>query len=93
MCYKEKLATSIVREKKYSQVLEVSAGELLVSGDLDLAIANLLDLDGVTEIANTAVHLDLVLEELLEGADVEDLVAGGLRSVDDELHSLSAPPY
>lgn len=82
-----------MREEKYSQVLEVSAGELLVSGDLDLAIANLLDLDGVTEIANTAVHLDLVLEELLEGADVEDLVAGGLRSVDDELHSLSAPPY
>jgi hypothetical protein len=93
LCYKEKLASSIVREEKYTQVLEVSAGELLVSGDLDLAIANLLDLDGVTEIANTAVHLDLVLEELLEGADVEDLVAGGLRSVDDELHSLSAPPY
>lgn len=60
-----------------------------MGGDLDLAIADLLDLDGVTEIANTAVDLDLVLEELLEGADVEDLVAGGLRSVDDELRESS----
>lgn len=56
-----------------------------MGGDLDLSIADLLDLDDITEVANTAVDLDLVLEELLEGADVEDLVAGGLRSVDDEL--------
>jgi hypothetical protein len=60
-----------------------------VGSDLDLAIPNLLDLDSVTEVANTAVDLDLVLEELLEGADVEDLVAGGLRSVDDELRESS----
>jgi hypothetical protein len=62
-----------------------------VGSNLDLAIADLLDLDGITEVANTAVHLDLVLEELFEGADVEDLVAGGLRSVNDELHAPSAP--
>ena len=48
--------------------------------DLDLSVTNLGDLNGLTEVANTAVNLDLVLEELLE-----DLVAGGLRSVDDEL--------
>ena len=53
--------------------------------NLNLSLANLRDLDGITEVSNTAVDLDLVLEELLEGGDVEDLVAGGLRSVDDEL--------
>lgn len=60
-------------------------------GDLDLSIADLLDLDDVAEVANTAIDLDLVLQELLERADVEDLVAGGLRGVDDELRGLSAP--
>ena len=33
-----------------------------------------------------ALDLDAVVEELLEGGDIGDLVAGGLRSVDDELH-------
>ena len=58
-----------------------------MGSDLDLAITDLLDLDNIAEVANAAVNLDLVLEELLEGADVEDLVAGGLRSVNDELHA------
>lgn len=53
--------------------------------NFDLAITLLRDLHDVTEVSNTAVNLDLVLEELLEGGDVEDLVAGGLRGVDDEL--------
>jgi hypothetical protein len=56
-----------------------------VGSDLDLAIADLLDGDGIAKVANTAVDLDLVLEELLEGRGVEDLVAGGLRGIDDEL--------
>jgi hypothetical protein len=60
-----------------------------VGGDLDLAVANLLDGDGISEVADTAVDLDLVLEELLEGSGVEDLVAGGLRSVDDVLQTES----
>jgi hypothetical protein len=61
-----------------------------VGSDLDLAIASLLDLHNITEVSDTAVDLDLVLEELLESGDIEDLVAGGLRSVDDELTSVSA---
>jgi len=56
-----------------------------VGSDLDLAIAGLLDFHNITEVSDTAVDLDLVLEELLESGDIEDLVAGGLRSVDDEL--------
>jgi hypothetical protein len=72
------------------QVLEVSARELGVCDDLDLALALLGDLNDITEVADTAVNLDLVLEELLEGGDVENLVAGWLRSVDDELVFKSA---
>lgn len=53
--------------------------------DLDLAIADLGDLDDIAEVADAAVDLDLVLQKLLEGGDVEDLVGGGLRGVDDEL--------
>lgn len=53
--------------------------------DLDLALTLLGDLDLVAEVADATLNLDLVLEELLEGSDVENLVGGGLRSVDDEL--------
>jgi hypothetical protein len=70
---------------EYSQVLEVSSGELLVGDDLDLALTLLGDLDNVAEVSGAAVNLDLVLEELLEGRDVEDLVRRRLGGVDDEL--------
>lgn len=56
-----------------------------MGNDLNLAIANLGDDDVVTEVADTALDLDAVVEELLEGRDIEDLVACGLRSVDDVL--------
>ena len=76
------------------QVLEIAAGELLVRNDLDLAVALLGDLDGLAEIASAALNLDAVVQELLEGLDVEDLVVHGLRAVDDELVlvSESVPP-
>lgn len=67
------------------QVLQVAAGELLVGDDLDLALTLLGDLDAVAEVAGAALNLDAVVEELLEGLDVEDLVVDGLRAVDDEL--------
>jgi len=56
-----------------------------VGNNLNLSLALLGDLNDIAEVANAAINLDLVLEELLEGGDVEDLVACGLRSVDDEL--------
>lgn len=58
-----------------------------MGNDLDLAIANLGDDDVVTEVADAALDLDAVVEELLEGGHIEDLVARGLRSVDDVLWS------
>jgi len=69
------------------QVLEVTTREWDVSDDLDLAIADALDLDLVTEVTDTVLDLDLVLEELLEGGDVEDLIGSWLGSVDDVLLS------
>lgn len=69
------------------QVLEVAARQLVVGNDLDLAITLLLDDDVVAQVVGAALDLDAVLEELLEGGDVEDLVVGGLRSVDDELRT------
>lgn len=67
------------------QVLQVAARELLVRNDLDLAIALLADLDGITKVTGAALNLDAVVQELLESLDVEDLVVDGLRAVDDEL--------
>jgi len=75
----------LLLEELLRQVLEVSSRKLSVCNNLDLAVTLLRDLNGITEVANTAVDLDFVLKELLEGGDIEDLVAGGLRSVDDEL--------
>lgn len=57
---------------------------------LTAAAAALLlgDLDRVAEVADAVVDLDLVVQKLLEGGDVEDLVGCGLRGVDDELFFL-----
>lgn len=73
------------KKLKNLQVLEVTAGKLIVGNDLNLAIANLGDLDGLAEVANTALDLDPLVQELLKSGNVEDLVRGGLGSVDDEL--------
>lgn len=59
-----------------------------MGNDLDLALALLLDDDIVAEVVGAALNLDAVLEELLEGGDIENLVGSGLRSVDDELLGL-----
>lgn len=70
---------------KNIQVLQVATRERNVSDDLNLAITGLGNDNAVTEVANAALNLDTVVEELLEGGDIEDLVAGGLRSIDDVL--------
>lgn len=60
-----------------------------MGNDLNLALALLLNNDVVAEVVGAALNLDGVLEELLKGRDVEDLVSGGLLGVDDELPLLS----
>lgn len=56
-----------------------------MGNDLDLAVALLGDLDSVAEVADTPIDLDPLVQEFLEGRDIEDLVAGRLGCVDDEL--------
>lgn len=80
----------VSRGEQVVQVLEVAARQLVVGNDLDLAVTLLLDDNVVAQVVGAALDLDAVLEELLEGGDVEDLVVGGLGSVDDELPDLLA---
>ena len=39
----------------------------------------------IAEVANAVIDFDLVVQEFLEGGDVEDFVRGGLGGVDYEL--------
>lgn len=68
-----------------AQVLEVTTREIVVGNDLNLALTLLLNNNVVAKVVGSALNLDAVLEELLEGGDVEDLVAGRLRSINDVL--------
>lgn len=72
------------------QVLDVSARELGMGDDLNLAtvslaFVNLLDFNQVAEVASAALVLHVVLEELDVGIGVEDVVASGLLGIDEEL--------
>lgn len=58
-----------------------------MSNDLDLPIAGLGDLYGIAQVSDTALDLDAVVEELLEGGEVEDLIGDRLGGVDHELLS------
>jgi hypothetical protein len=53
--------------------------------DLYLSITLLGDLNGVTEVSGAAIDLDAIVEEFLEGGEIEDFVIDGLRGIDDEL--------
>ena len=74
----------------HSQVLQVSPGELSMGNDLNLPFTLLANLDGVAQVSYSVVDLDLVVEELLEGGNVENLVGGRLGGVDDELEERAA---
>ena len=63
-----------------------------MSNNDNLAITLSRDLDGITEVTDTVVDLDTLVQKLLEGTDVENLVGGWLRSVDDELRTTSTSP-
>lgn len=73
------------RQEVNLQVLQVASGERNVGNDNNLSIALLGDLDGLAEVTDTAVDLDLVMKELLESGNVEDLVRCGLGRIDDKL--------
>jgi hypothetical protein len=70
------------------QVLQIPTRERDVSDNLNLSIARLGDLNIVAEVTDAALDLDAVVQELLESGDIEDLVAGRLGGVDNELFIL-----
>lgn len=78
----------LLLEELLGQVLEVATGKLLVGDDLNAAVVQVGDADSVAEVTGAAIDLDARLQEGGEGRWVEDLVVGGLGSVDDvlELH-------
>ena len=53
--------------------------------DFNLPFTLLANLNRVAQIAYAIIDFDLVVQELLKGRNVEDLVRGGLGGVDDEL--------
>ena len=61
-----------------------------MGNDLNLPFTLLADLDRVAQVSNAVVYLDLVVEKLLEGGNVENLVGGRLGGVDDELQKSAA---
>ena len=67
------------------QVLQVPPRELGMRNDFNLPIALLANLHGVPKIPGTVVNLDLVMEEFLKGGNIENLIGGGLGSIDYEL--------
>ena len=81
----EPVTELLLLQELLGEVLEVAAGEVLVSDNLDLAVLEVVDDNVVTEVAGKTVNLDAGLEEGGKGRRVEDLVVGGLLSVDDEL--------
>jgi len=56
-----------------------------VCNNLNLAARLLADDNVIAEVSSSAVNLDSVVQELLKGGKVEDLVIDGLGAVQDEL--------
>ena len=71
-------------------MIDLPLGEGTVGGDGDLALLP-SDGDGVTEGTSLSADLDPLLEELLEGGDVHDLVVHRLCTVDRERRPLFLP--
>jgi len=78
----------VLLQELLGQVLKVAPRKWDMRNNNDLPLTLLGDLDRVTKVTNTVVDLDPVVQELLERGYVEDLVGGGLRSIDGERLSL-----
>lgn len=77
----------VLLEELFGQVLEVALGEDgRVSGDENLLAAGVAgNLDGRSELASLAVHLEPVVEKVLKGGRVKDGIADGAAAVNDKL--------
>lgn len=64
-----------------------------MADNLDLSISNLRDRNLVAQVTGSALNLDLLVQEFLEGGQIEDLVAYGLRAVDGVLSDMSVSTF
>jgi len=80
----EPVTKLMLLEEALGKVLEVSLGEMNGSVDGDLVVGT-DNLDLVFKVVGTAVDLDVVMEVLLIGGNIKDLVRGRTRAVDDKL--------
>jgi hypothetical protein len=53
--------------------------------NLNLSLSLLCDGYNIAQVVGASVDLNTIVQKLLEGCEVEDLVVDGLLSVDDEL--------
>ena len=60
-----------------------------MSGNLNLALPRLRDIDIVAEVASAIFDLDAIVQELLECGQVKDLVGNRLAAVDHVLRTPS----
>jgi len=72
------VAELLLLEILLCQVLQIPARKLLVCHNLYLAIARLVDINQIAEIACPAIDLDPVVQELFKGRNIKDLVGSGL---------------
>lgn len=56
------------------QIFQISSRKGNVRNDFNFAIASLGDTDLIAEVARASFDFDLVVEEFLEGRQVEDLI-------------------
>lgn len=77
----------LLLEVALREVLQLALGEteVLGAGDGDLGAVAGDDDVGLGEVAGLALDLDALVEVLLEGSNVKDLIVDGGRTVNDEL--------
>ena len=76
---------AVLLQELFGEILEVSLGEGDVGGDGDLVVPIADNLDVLAKLADLALDLDAVVQELFKVCAIEDTVRGRLRVVDDEL--------
>lgn len=57
-----------------------------MGNNFNLPITLLADLHHISKIPYSVIDLDLIVQELFEGGNIEDFIAGGLTCIDDKLN-------
>jgi len=71
------------------EVLQLTLGEAQVGGGGDSELGSVTGDGNIvgSKVSSLVVDLDTVMEVLLEGSNIQDLIVDGLRTVDDEFNS------